>query len=215
MTASARQRIAVLDAPARVAVDELGRLARGREGDRARAGEHGLGEHVAGLGERALAHPQGDVEKRRVPQHDRLLGLRRPVLVDGGEGQADQALGERLRVGDRRRGQHELGLRAVGRAQPAQPAHDLGDVAAEHAAVHVGLVEHDVAQVMQELGPALVGRQDADVQHVGVGEQDGGAGADARALGLRRVAVVEGGDRAGQTQAASLRAWSWASALVG
>ena len=161
-------RVAVLDAPARVAVDELGGLAGRREADRALAGEHRLGEHVAGLGQRALAHAQRDVGERRVPQDDRLLGLRGAVVVDGGEGQADQPFGERLRVGDGRRGQHELRSGAVGRAQPAQPAHDLGDVRAEHAAVHVRLVEHDVAQVVEELGPVVVRRQDADVQHVGV-----------------------------------------------
>ena len=135
-----RQGVAVFDAPPRVAVDELGGLARGREADRALAGQHRLGEHVAGFGQGALAHPQRDVGERRVPQDDGLLGLRSAVVVDGGEGQADQALGERLRVGDGGRGEHELRMGAVGFAEPAQAPHDLGDVRAEHAAVHVRLV---------------------------------------------------------------------------
>jgi hypothetical protein len=64
----------------------------------------------------------------------------------------------------------------------------------------VGLVEHHEAQAVQELGPALVAGQDADVEHVRVREQDGRAGPDARPLGARRVAVVErgGGARQGQ-----------------
>ena len=194
------QRIAILEAPARVAVDQLGRLARGGEVDRPPSGEHRLGQDVARLGQRALAHAEGDVDERRVPQDDRLLGSRRAVVVDRGEGQADQPFGERPRVGDGRRGQHELRLGAVGRAQPAQPAHDLGDVRAEHATVDVGLVEHDEAQVVQELGPVFVTGQDADVHHVGVRHEDGRGGADARALSPGRVTVVEGGDHARQAQ---------------
>jgi hypothetical protein len=196
--------VAVADTPPHVAVDELGRLARRGEVDGAPPGQHGLGEHVARLGKGALAHAQGDVDEGRVPEHDRLLRSRRAVVVDGGERQADEALGEGLRVGDRGRGEHELGPRTVGLAEPAQAAHHLRHVRAEHAAVHVGLVEHDVAQVVQELGPAFVARQDAGVQHVGVGQQDGGAVAYAGALRARRVAVVERGDRPRQAQRGEL-----------
>jgi len=47
-------------------------------------------------------------------------------------------------------------------------------MAAEDAAVHVRLIEHHVAQVVQVLGPALVAGQNADVKHVGIAEQDRG-----------------------------------------
>ena len=45
--------VAVFEAAVNIGVDELRRLARRGEADRARAGEHGLGDHVAGLGEGA------------------------------------------------------------------------------------------------------------------------------------------------------------------
>ena len=52
------------------------------------------------------------------------------------------------------------GLRAVVLAQPQQPAEDVGDVAAEDAAVGVRLVDDDVAQLLEQLEPLGVMRQD-------------------------------------------------------
>ena len=112
-------------------VHELRRLARRRERDHARAGEHALRRHVARLRERAAAHAGGGVLQRRVPEHDGALGARRLVLVDDGERRADEAFGEPLRVGDRRRGEHEARVGAVLAAETPQSADDLRDVAAE------------------------------------------------------------------------------------
>ena len=100
--------------------------------------------------------------------------------------------------------EHEPRVGAVLPAEAPQAAHDLGDVAAEHAAVDVRLVQYHVAQLVQELGPALVAGQDADVQHVGVGEQDRRRAPQQRPLVLRRVAVVDGGCHAGQAEAVEL-----------
>ena len=196
-----RVAVAVFEAPAGVGVDELRGLARRGEADDAQAAQDRLGDHVARLGQRARALAEGGVEQRRVPEDDRLLGLRRAVVGDLREGQSDELLGERSRVGDGRRGQDEARVGAVVAAQPAQATQHLCDVRAEDAAVHVRLVEHDVAQVVQELGPAIVGGEDADVQHVGVRQDDRGPRAYARALRLRRVAVVDGRDHAAKLQA--------------
>ena len=184
--------VAVLQAPPHLAVHELGGLAGGREGDDAGAGQHRLGGDVGGLGEGAPPLAAGGVQQRRVPEHDGPLGPGCFVVGHGRERQADEPLGEVPRIGDGRRGEHEAGLAAVGRAQASQAAHDLRHVAAEDAAVHVRLVQHDEAQLVQELRPALVAGQDADVQHVGVAEQDRGGAPQQRALVLRRVAVVDG-----------------------
>jgi hypothetical protein len=64
---------------------------------------------------------------------------------------------------------------------------------AEDAAIGVALVDDDVLQGLQEGGPALVGRQDAAVQHVRVGEDVGRVLADPLAFFERRVAVVHRG----------------------
>ena len=76
---------------------------------------------------------------------------------------------------------------------------------AEDAAVHVRLVHDDVAEVREQVAPAVVMRQDADVQHVRVREDEVRPAADLPAALARRVAVVdrgagtrqlEGGERA-------------------
>ena len=64
---------------------------------------------------------------------------------------------------------------------------------AEDAAVHVRLVDDDVAQVVQHVRPEVVPRQHADMEHVGVREDEVRPLADLPALLLRRVAVVDGG----------------------
>ena len=91
-------------------------------------------------------------------------------------------------------------------------------MAAEDAAVAVQLVDHDVAQVLEEPDPLGVVRQDAGVEHVRVGDDDVAGLADAAAHGGRRVAVVGerlevGAERS--ASACSSACWSWASALVG
>jgi hypothetical protein len=78
-------------------------------------------------------------------------------------------------------------------AQAAEPPQHVRDVAAEDAAQRVQLVDDHVAQAHQEGRPALVRRQDADVQHLGVGQQDVGVLACPSAGVAVGVAVV--GDR--------------------
>ena len=56
-------------------------------------------------------------------------------------------------------------------AQTTQPPQHVRDVAAEHAAQRVQLVDDDVAQSQEERGPPVVRREDAHVEHLGVGEQ--------------------------------------------
>ena len=58
------------------------------------------------------------------------------------------------------------------------------------------LIDDDIAQVAEELGPERVVRQDAGVEHVGVGQQHASAAADAAARGLGRVTVVSRGQGA-------------------
>ena len=118
--------------------------------------------------------------------------LRRGVAVDEVEvGQAGEALGQLDRVGDRRAGEQEPRLGAVDRRGPAQPPQHVADVRAEHAPVDVRLVDDHEGQVGEQVAPGGVVGQDPDVQHVGVGEDQVAALADRRALGARRVAVVD------------------------
>ena len=86
-------------------------------------------------------------------------------------------------------------MRSVKGGYAFQPADHVGDVRAEHAAVGVQFVNHDEFQITEEFVPVGVMRQDARVEHVGIGEEDAGGLADLRAAGGGRIAVVNASDQ--------------------
>jgi len=100
-----------------------------------------------------------------------------------------QRFGMRMRVADGGRAQDELRAHAVERADALEPADHVGDVAAEHAAVGMDLIDHHVAQVLEELRPLGVVRQDRLVQHVRVADHDVAVQADRLARVAGRIAV--------------------------
>lgn len=101
----------------------------------------------------------------------------------------DQGLRVRMRVADGGRAQNELRVGAVKRADALEPAQHIGDVAAEHAAIGVDLVDHHIAQVLEELRPLGVMRQDRLVQHVRIAHHDVAMQADRLARIAGRVAI--------------------------
>ncbi len=108
-------------------------------------------------------------------------------------------LGERLRqlprVPDGGRCADELRPRAVELAEPAESPEDVGHVGAVDPPQAVQLVDDHVAQVLEQLHPLGVVREDALVKHVGVRDHDVGTGPDRLAGVLGGVAVVrEGAD---------------------
>ncbi len=119
--------------------------------------------------------------KRRVAEDHAPRPRGRPVVVNEREREPGEALGELLRVGYRGAREHEAGSPPCSSATRRSLLKHGGDVGAEDAAQDVGLVDGDDLQVAQEVGPGLVVGQDADVEHVGVGEKDVGAAPDVRA----------------------------------
>ena len=105
-------------------------------------------------------------------------------------GPPDQGLGELAGVPDRRRAADDDRMAAVVRADPEQPAEDVGDVPAEHATIGVQLVDDDVAQLFEQLEPLGVMGQDRRMEHVRVGRDDLAGAPDRRPDRSRRVAVV-------------------------
>ena len=130
------------------------------------------------------------VDDRRVHEDEELLAARRAALVDQLERLLGEPLGQLARVGDRRRRAEEHRIRSVVPADAAQPPQHVAQVAAEHAAIGVQLVDDDVAEVLEELRPARMVRQDARVHHVGIAQHEVRARADRAPRILRRVAVV-------------------------
>ena len=145
-----------------------------------------------GQRQRRAARPGGPVDDRRIDEQEVLLAGGRAVAVDRAHGAADQQLGELGRVPDGRRAAHDHRVAAVVRAQPQEAPQHVGHVAAEHAAVHVQLVDHDDPQLLEQLEPLRVVGEDRRVEHVRVGDDDLPGLADRRPDGRRRVAVVGG-----------------------
>ena len=69
-------------------------------------------------------------------------------------------------------------MRAVVRADPQQPAQDIGYVAAEEAAVGVQFVDHDDLQLFEQLEPLGVVGQDRGVEHVRIRDDNLTSGPD-------------------------------------
>ncbi len=82
------------------------------------------------------------------------------------------------------------GARPVVAADAQEPPEHVRQVAPEHAAVRVELVDDDVAKVLEEPDPLRVVRQDPRVEHVGVRQHHVGAGPDGAPGVLGRVPVV-------------------------
>ena len=138
----------------------------------------------------AAPNPQLPVDHGRIVEEEIFFARRRAVAVDHFEGRLGQGLGQLAGIGDGRRGADELRRRSVEFADAAQPPQQIRHVAAVNAAIVVQLVDDPVAQLLEQLGPLGVMRQDAGMQHVGIGHHDAGPLPDRLARVLRRIAVV-------------------------
>ena len=134
--------------------------------------------------------PELMVDDRRVDEDEELLAARRAASIDELERLLGQALGQLARIGDRRRRAEKHRIRPVVPADPPQPPQHVAEMAAEDAAIGVQLVDDHVAQVLEQLRPPRMVRQDARVHHVRIAEHEVRARADRPPRVLRRVAVV-------------------------
>ena len=99
-----------------------------------------------------------------------------------------------FRIGNGGGEKHKLGIGPIITAQPPQPSDDLAQVASEDAPVGVDLVQDNEREVFEQGFPSSMVRQNAPVQHVGVGEKDvGWLLADLFSLVGRGVAIIDGG----------------------
>ena len=161
-----------LQAHPREAEDQLDAAAAAQEADRPHALPHQVGDQLRRLGEDRAARHRLLVDDRRVPQRYPPAGPRGAVGVHELEGLPHQALGQLQGIGDRGRGEDEAGRGSVELGDPPQPPQHVGDVGAEHAPVGVSLVDHHPFEVGEEVAPLLVVRQQAHMDHVGIGEDE-------------------------------------------
>jgi hypothetical protein len=174
-------------------MDQLGCLPALREADRAQVALDEPGEEPCRFSEAARPLPQLGVEQGRVPQGDRPLRARCAVTGDDLDLLTEQRAPQLGRISDRGRGEQELGGGSLAAGEPPEAAQDVGDVGAEDAAVHVGLVDDDVAQVVEDVLPTAVTvvGEDPDGEHVRVREDDVRLGTNVAAQVVRRVPVVD------------------------
>ena len=130
------------------------------------------------------------IHDRRVDEDEEFLAARRAALLDQLERLLGEPFGELARVRDSRRRAEKHRVRPVVPAYPAQAAEHVAQMAAEHAAIRVQFIDDHVSQVLEQLRPARMVRQDARVHHVGVAEHEVRARADGPPGILRRIAVV-------------------------
>ena len=142
------------------------------------------------MGEGRATRAGRRVEQGRIDEEDVLRARRRAVAIDEPGRATGQLRGELAGVPDRRRRAHDDRVRAVVGAQAEQSAQDVGDVAAEDAAVRVQLVDDDDPDLLEELEPLRVMREDRGVEHVRVGHHDLPGSPDGRPDRRRCVAVV-------------------------
>ena len=170
--------------------EDLDRDPRPPEHDRLAARPEERQRPALRMGERRAPRARRRVEQRRIDEQDVLRARRRAVAVDEPWRPTGELRGELGRVPDRRGRAHDDRVRAVVSAQAEQPAQDVRDVAAEHAAVGVQLVDDDDPDLLEELEPLRVMREDRGVEHVRVRDHDLPGRADGRPDRRRRVAVV-------------------------
>ena len=188
-----------------------------------------VGRHPGGVGPGLLTDPQADQLRHlarlgvddgaqsppegRGQEHDGrggggLLGIdeqemarsgRRAGFGDGGDGEPRQAGGQLAGIADGGRGEDEGRPRPEPGADPQQPAEDVGHVRAHHPPVGVHLVGHDVGEPGEQRAPGVVARQQRQMEHFRVGDEDvRRIVPDLAAEMGARVAVEDGGRGAGR-----------------
>ena len=169
---------------------DLGRQSALTEDDQLQLPLEELPSHAPRLGEVRPPDAEFLVDDGWIDEQEQLLAARRAAVVDEREGLLRQPLGQLARIRDSRRRTDEDRVRPVVAADALQAAQHVGQVTAEHAAIGVELVDDDEAEVLEQLRPLGVVRQDPRVQHVGVAQHDVRARANRAARVLRGVAVV-------------------------
>ena len=130
------------------------------------------------------------VDKGRIPEGEGARALRTAVDVDHLRLDTSQRSEVLCRIGNGRAGSDELRFSAVQSTNSPQPPQYTGDLRAKDAAIGVRLVDDHEAQITKEATPDRVVGQDAQMQHVRVGEDDLAALPQPAAAAVRGVAIV-------------------------
>ena len=145
---------------------------------------------TACLGDIAAANSQLPIDHRWIIEDEIFLPAGGAVFGNRGYRLPGQGFGQLFGISDCGAATDELRLGTVKLTDAFEPPENVGGVAAENAAIGMQLVDHDVAQILEEPRPTGVVRQHSGVQHIGIGQHDAGSAANGSACVLRRVAVI-------------------------
>src|SRR5947209_10097009 len=117
----------------------------------------------------AAANAQRAIYYRRIVKHKsffcggRAIGVKNLYII------FQKARSQFARIGDGSGTADKLRIASIKTRDAAETTQYIAEVAAENATVGVQLIDDDIAQMFEEASPARVMRQNAGVQHVGIG----------------------------------------------
>ena len=150
----------------------LGSRARRNERNRPHPRARRIHQHACGLTDRRPALRLLTSHHRWLPQKKRASSLRRRIFRHRIRLPARKPAKRSRRVGHRRRRPHHRGPRPIQRRHPQQTAQHQRHMRPEHTSVPVRLVNNHKPQVLKPPAKPLMTRQNAAVQHIGIGEND-------------------------------------------
>src|SRR5436309_5584298 len=130
------------------------------------------------------------IDDRRVDEDEELFAARCAALIHELEGLLGEPLRQLARIRDRRRRAQKHRVGTVMTTHTAKPPQHVTEMTAEDPAVRVQLVDDHVPQVLEQLRPARMVRQDARVHQLGIAEYKLRAPANRPPCVMRRVCTV-------------------------
>src|SRR5687767_870273 len=152
--------------------DQFSGLARFGERDRLDVTGDELRHQAGALKVRRPSHAFLLVDERGVPEGKDPLASGRAVGRYLGEWKSRKPRGEVSGIPDRSGGHNEYRLCAVMASYSIKPAQDAAHMRPKDTPKDMSLVHDYQLQLREEICPPCMLRQDAEMQHVGVGQDD-------------------------------------------
>ncbi len=146
--------------------------------------------HARGFVDVAAADTQRAIHDGRIVENESFFRGGSAVRIEDFDFGFEKARSEFPGIGDGCGATNKLRIAAVKTRDAAESAENIAKMATEDAAVGVQFVDDNVAKIFEQARPARVMRENAGVQHVGIGENDLAFFADSFAGIGGRVAIV-------------------------
>ncbi len=141
------------------------------------------------------AFPQAEafIDHRRVIEQKMAFAAGRAVLIDDGHGFPGQLFGQFPRIANRCRSQDKLRAGPVELRYALQAPNDVRHMRAKNAPVGVHFVDDHKAQMAEKIHPVGVMRQNAGMEHIGVGKNQPRRFTDGGTFGGWSIPIINRG----------------------